>query len=146
MISRVLSADLPERIGDRVTIAGWLHRRRELKSVTFLIIRDRAGLAQVVLPPGQVTDLPEETVLRIEGLVTANEQAPGGAELSDPAVTALSGPASPPPFDLYRPPPTATLPTTPDPAPTTLRHPRLRAGFTLAAISAAGFRAALDSA
>jgi nondiscriminating aspartyl-tRNA synthetase len=146
MISRVLSAELPEHIGERVAIAGWLHRRRELKSVTFLIIRDRAGLAQVVLPPGQVTDLPEETVLRIEGLVTANEQAPGGAELSDPAVTALSGPASPPPFDLYRPALTATLPTILDHAPTTLRHPRLRAGFTLAAISAAGFRAALDSA
>ncbi len=51
MISRVLSAELPEHIGERVTIAGWLHRRRELKSVTFLILRDRAGLAQIVLPP-----------------------------------------------------------------------------------------------
>ena len=51
MISRILAAELPEHVGERVTIAGWLHRRRELKSVTFLIIRDRTGLAQVVLPP-----------------------------------------------------------------------------------------------
>jgi len=29
MISRVLSAELPEHIGERVTIAGWLHRRLE---------------------------------------------------------------------------------------------------------------------
>jgi aspartyl-tRNA synthetase len=58
MISRVLSADLPEHIGKRVTIAGWLHRRRELKSVTFLIVRDRSGVAQVVLPP-LAPDLPE---------------------------------------------------------------------------------------
>ena len=50
--SRVLAAELPEHIGERVTIAGWLHRRRELKSVTFLVIRDRSGLAQVVLPAG----------------------------------------------------------------------------------------------
>ncbi len=49
MDSRILAAELPAQIGQRVTIAGWLHRRRELKSVTFLIVRDRSGLAQVVL-------------------------------------------------------------------------------------------------
>ncbi len=144
MISRVLSADLPGHVGERVTIAGWLHRRRELKSVTFLILRDRAGLAQVVLPPGQAADLPEETVLQIEGTVTANDLAPGGAELTEPELTELSGPAQPPPFDLYRPTLTATLPTILDHAPTTLRHPLLRAGFEIAAASVAGFRGALD--
>jgi nondiscriminating aspartyl-tRNA synthetase len=144
MISRILSADLAEHVGERVTIAGWLHRRRELKSVTFLIIRDRAGLAQVVLPPAQAADLPEETVLQVEGLVTANDLAPGGAELTEPTLTELSGPAKPPPFDLYRPALTATLPTILDHAPTTLRHPLLRAGFEVAAASVAGFRAALD--
>jgi nondiscriminating aspartyl-tRNA synthetase len=144
MISRVLSADLPGHVGERVTIAGWLHRRRELKSVTFLIIRDRSGLAQVVLPPGQASDLPEETVVQVEGLVTANDLAPGGAELTEPVLTELSGPAVPPPFDLYRPTLTATLPTILDHAPTTLRHPLLRAGFEIAAASVAGFRSALD--
>jgi nondiscriminating aspartyl-tRNA synthetase len=144
MISRVLSADAPKHIGERVTIAGWLHRRREMKSVTFLIIRDRSGLAQVVLPAGTDVGLPEETVLQVEGLVTAKEQAPGGAELTQPKLTALSGPALPSPFDLYRPAVTATLPTILDHAPTTLRHPVLRAGFEISAASVAGFRKALD--
>jgi len=49
MISRVLAADLPSHVGAQVCIAGWLHRRRQLKSMTFLVIRDRSGLAQVVL-------------------------------------------------------------------------------------------------
>ena len=153
MISRVLSADLPAHVGHRVTIAGWLHRRRELKSVTFLIIRDRSGLAQVVLPrpdhdgpAADVTEAGEETVLQVDGLVVANAQAPGGVELTEPAVTMLSGPAEPPPFDLYRPTLTATLPTILDHAPTSLRHPQLRAGFEVAAASAAGFRVALDAA
>jgi nondiscriminating aspartyl-tRNA synthetase len=145
MISRVLAADLPEHVGEKVTMAGWLHRRRELKSVAFLILRDRSGLAQVVLPPGLADDIPgEETVLQVEGLVVASDQAPGGAELTDPVITRLSGPASPPPFDLYRPSLSATLPTILDHAPTTLRHPLLRAGFEVSAASAAGFRAALD--
>ncbi len=151
VISRVLSAELPEHIGERVTVAGWLHRRRELKSVTFLVIRDRAGLAQVVLPsvdaePATTGSASEETVLQVEGLVVANRQAPRGVELTEPTITRLSGPAQPPPFDLYRPALTATLPTILDHAPATLRHPQLRAGFEIAAASAAGFRAALDRA
>jgi len=143
MISRVLTAELPRHVGERVTIAGWLHRRRELKSVTFLIIRDRAGLAQVVLPTSEADAIGEESVLQVEGLVVASSQAPGGAELTEPVLTRLSGPVEPPPFDLYRPGVTAALPTILDHAPTTLRHPVLRGGFEVAAASAAGFRAAL---
>ena len=143
MISRVLSVELPQHVGERVAIAGWLHRRRELKSVTFLVIRDRAGLAQVVLPPAAAGEVGEETVLLVEGVVVANEQAPGGAEITEPVLTQLSDPADPPPFDLYRPAVTATLPTILDHAPTTLRHPVLRAGLQVAAASAAGFRAAM---
>ena len=145
MISRVMAAEVPEHVGERVIIAGWLHRRRELKSVTFLILRDSSGLAQVVLPAQARCEIPEETVLQVEGLVTASVQAPGGAELTKPTVTELSGPATPPPFDLYRPTLTATLPTILDHAPTTLRHPQLRAGFEISAAGAAGFRAALDA-
>jgi nondiscriminating aspartyl-tRNA synthetase len=103
----------------------------------------------VVLTAGQaaaqaVDALAEETVLTVSGKVTANPQAPGGAEITGPAVTALSDPAEPPPFDLYRPAVTAGLPTVLDHAPVTLRHARLRAGFEIAAASATGFRAAMD--
>jgi nondiscriminating aspartyl-tRNA synthetase len=163
MNPRILAAELPAQAGRRVTIAGWLHRRRELKSVTFLIVRDRSGLAQVVLRnpadagpsdagrddpepalAGGAAALPEETVIAVEGVVTANPQAPGGAEITDAVITPLSGPAAPPPFDLYRPAVNAPLPVILDHAPTTLRHPRLRAGFEIAAASVAGFRDALD--
>jgi len=150
MISRVLAADLPRHVGEQVRIAGWLHRRRELKSVTFLVLRDRSGLTQAVLPASAddaaepATDLPEETVIEVAGTVTASAQAPGGVELTEPVVTPLSAPAAPPPFDLYRPTVAASLPTVLDHAPTTLRHPVLKAGFEIAAASVAGFREAMD--
>src|ERR1700722_1753962 len=144
MISRVLAADLPALVGEHVMISGWLHRRRELRSVTFLVIRDRSGLAQVVQPGGG-PPIPEETVLQVEGTVTASAQAPGGAEITGPVITPLSAPAAPPPFDLYRPSVTAGLAAILDSAPTSLRHPALRAGFEIAAASVAGFRAALDA-
>jgi nondiscriminating aspartyl-tRNA synthetase len=147
MVSRVLAAELPAHVGKHVMLAGWLHRRRQLSSVTFLIVRDRSGLAQVVLRAGQdsspAAGLPEETVIQVTGSVVANPQAPGGAELTEPEITALSGPAAPPPFDLYRPTVSASLPTIIDHAPTTLRHPVLKAGFEIAAASVAGFRATL---
>jgi nondiscriminating aspartyl-tRNA synthetase len=147
---RVLAAGLSEHVGEQVAVAGWLHRKRQLKSVTFLIVRDRTGLAQVVLTSDQaatagVGDLPEETVIRVTGQVMANAQAPGGAEITDPALALAGEPAEPPPFDLYRPAVTAALPTVLDRAPVTLRHPVLRAGLEISAASVAGFRAVLDA-
>ncbi|MFE0024859.1 aspartate--tRNA(Asn) ligase [Amycolatopsis sp. NPDC059021] len=143
MIHRVLAADLPRHVGEHVEIAGWVHRRRPLKSVTFLVIRDRSGLAQVVGDPAGFPRLPEETVVRVRGRVTANAQAPGGAELTEPAVVAGPEPLRPPPFDLYRPAIPASLPTILDNAPVALRHPLLKARFTIAAASVAGFRESL---
>ncbi|NUR87609.1 MAG: aspartate--tRNA(Asn) ligase [Nonomuraea sp.] len=141
MISRVLSAELHEHAGERVTIAGWVHRRRQLKSVSFLIVRDRSGLTQVIASG----ELPvEESVVRVTGTVTANEQAPGGLELVEPEITVLSEPVKAPPFDLYRPTVPAGLPTILDHAPVALRHPRLRAAHEISARSVAGFRKALD--
>jgi nondiscriminating aspartyl-tRNA synthetase len=151
--ARVLTRDLIDHVGERVTIAGWLHRKRELKSVTFLIVRDRSGLAQVVLTATEherlrdslsQDSLAEETVVQVTGLVRPSVQAPGGAEITSPELAMLSDPAEPPPFDLYRPALTAALPTVLDHAPTTLRHPLIKAGLEIAAASVAGFRATLD--
>ncbi|GAB3884008.1 aspartate--tRNA(Asn) ligase [Kibdelosporangium lantanae] len=142
MISRVLAADLREHVGRHVRVAGWVHRRRELKSVTFLVLRDRSGLVQVVTSgPG----VPEETVVEVTGPVVASEQAPGGAEITSPEVRLLSEPAAQPPFDLYRPSVQATLPTILDNAAVALRHPVLRSRFETAAAGVAGFRSTLDS-
>jgi nondiscriminating aspartyl-tRNA synthetase len=70
--------------------------------MTFLVIRDRSGLAQAVLTsPERVAaaaELPEETVVAVTGTVVASDQAPDGAEISQPVITPLSGPEQPPPF------------------------------------------------
>ncbi|PZG15353.1 aspartate--tRNA(Asn) ligase [Nonomuraea aridisoli] len=142
MISRVLSAELAEHAGQRVTIAGWVYRRRRLKSVSFLIVRDRSGLAQAVAASG---DLPaEESVVQVTGTVAAGSQAPGGYELVAPEIEVLARPSAPPPFDLYRPVVSAALPTVLDHAPVALRHPMLRAPLEISAASVAGFRETLD--
>jgi nondiscriminating aspartyl-tRNA synthetase len=144
-MKRILSAQLPEYAGRSVTLAGWVHRRRLLKSVGFLVVRDRAGLAQVVAAPAALAEFPEETVVQVTGAAKANPAAPGGVEVVEPAIVALTDPAEPPPFDLYRPELTAALPTLLDHAPVALRHPQLRAVHQLSARAVAGFRRALDA-
>lgn len=38
---RTLSSALAGKVGQRVCVEGWVHRRRRLASVSFLIVRDR---------------------------------------------------------------------------------------------------------
>jgi nondiscriminating aspartyl-tRNA synthetase len=149
-MERVLVADLAGHVGERVTLAGWLHRRRELSRVTFLILRDRTGLGQVVVADAgqaaEVAELELESVVAVSGEVVASPQAPGGAELQAPEISVLAAPAEAPPLELWRPTLAVQLPRLLDLAPVALRHPRQRAVFQVAAASIAGFRAALDAA
>jgi nondiscriminating aspartyl-tRNA synthetase len=48
-MQRVLATELPAHIGSTVLLHGWVHRRRSLKSVSFLIVRDRTGLGPSVV-------------------------------------------------------------------------------------------------
>jgi nondiscriminating aspartyl-tRNA synthetase len=141
--------DLAAHAGERVTLMGWLHRRRGLSQVTFLIIRDRTGLGQVVVDDGalaeDVAGLVPETVLAVTGEVVKTAQAPGGAELHDPEIRVVAARAEPPPVELWRPTLNLQLPLLLDLAPLTLRHPRRQAVFRIAAASVAGFRQALDA-
>jgi aspartyl-tRNA synthetase len=68
------------QIGERVFLQGWVQRRRDLGGLLFLDLRDRSGVAQVVVRP---EDHPEivaalaavraEWVVEVEGEVVARE-------------------------------------------------------------------------
>ena len=125
-MQRILSTDLLRHTGATVTVAGWVHRRRLLKSVAFLIVRDAAGVAQVVVHDNgtraELERVPEESVVEVTATVAANPVAPGGVELIAPRLRVLSAVSVRLPFDLHRPALTATLPTQLDHAALALRH------------------------
>ena len=150
-LTRTLTSELPSvAAGDPVLLQGWLHRRRELAAVAFLVVRDRTGLAQVVVRPeealfGEISEMREETVYEVRGVAAANDAAPGGIEVVEATFTPLCDLAKPPPVELWRPKLNATLPTILDNAPVMWRHPVQRAGWELASAAMAGFRGALSS-
>ena len=145
-MERIWSTELKEHLGERVQLAGWLHRFRQLSHVSVLVLRDAKGLAQVVVEDQDLVErlagIHNESVLVVQGTVRAEPQAPGGVEVHDAAVELLV-PSAPPPFDLFRPTLKAQLPTILDYAPIALRHPRHRAYFEMASASMEGFRATL---
>jgi nondiscriminating aspartyl-tRNA synthetase len=147
--ARTLAAALPQAAPrSQVRLEGWVHRRRVLATVTFLVLRDRSGLGQVVVRDQQelqvARECGEETVISVTGVATRNPDAPGGVEVTEPRITLLSEPAQTPPVDLWRPTLDAGLATILDHAAVSWRHPARRAKWELAAASLRGFRAALD--
>lgn len=144
MSSRILSSQLPQHIGQRVALSGWLHRWRPMGAFGFAVLRDRSGLAQAVIDtPADLDGLYAESVVELSGEVVSAPQAPGGVELHHVTLTVISPAAEPPPFDLFRPSLNAQLPTLLDHAALTLRHPRQRALWQMADASMDGFRSAL---
>jgi nondiscriminating aspartyl-tRNA synthetase len=148
-VGRIWTTQIHEHAGQRVEIAGWVHRFRRLGAVSFLILRDGYGLAQVVVSDPDVTqELAQchaESVLTVRGTAIANQQAPGGIELHEPEIDIITRASDPPPFDLFRPEIPAQLPTILDHAPVSLRHPARRARVRLASSSVAGFRRTLEA-
>ncbi|HBA05458.1 MAG TPA: aspartate--tRNA(Asn) ligase, partial [Clostridium sp.] len=47
-MKRVLVNNLIDYMNKKVKISGWIYRIRKLKSISFIVIRDRTGLVQCV--------------------------------------------------------------------------------------------------
>lgn len=148
-MKRVLATELCTHAGERVRLSGWVHHARRLAHVTFLLLRDRGGISQVVVTDdtlrAELATLLPETVVEIDGDVVANPQAPTGLEIHNPVVHVVSVPAAAPPFELRRSTVPAQLSTILDHAAVSLRHPRRRAAATVAAAATRGFRDTLDT-
>lgn len=106
-MARTLIRDIPQHIGEQVTIEGWLHKKRLLGGLNFLTVRDRSGIAQNLIENKdeieKLRGMQIGTVVRFTGNVVADERAPGGAELHDVVVEVLSAVTEEPPIEVDKP-------------------------------------------
>ncbi len=149
-MERTLCAELGGRsatAGARVCLYGWVARVRRLGGLTFLVLRDRSGTAQVVLDgdgplAGPVP--PAEAIVCVHGLSRPEARAPGGVEVLAERLDVLARPERPPSLPLYREQLEASLDTVLDQRTLSLRHPRERAAFSVQAALLRGLRRHLD--
>ena len=104
---RILSKELKEHIGKQVMVQGWLHKKRLLGGLTFINLRDRGGLVQVVLKDKNEVEklrgLQIGTVLEVTATVKEEPRAPGGVELHDAKLTVMVPVTDEPPIEIDKP-------------------------------------------
>jgi len=106
-MTRTLIRDIASQTGGTVTIHGWLHKKRLLGGLNFITLRDRSGLAQGLIDNKdeleKLRGLQTGTVLALTGIVTADERAPGGAELHDVTVEVFVPVTAESPIEIDKP-------------------------------------------
>jgi aspartyl-tRNA synthetase len=95
-------------VGQEVVLNGWAHKVRDLGGVTFVDLRDRTGLVQLLIDPANVDpkDIRTESCLAIHGVVAMRDDSTKNPKMStgdvEIKVTAFEvlGPAKPLPFPV----------------------------------------------
>ena len=136
-------------VGRKVTLAGWVHRLRDLGRLTFVDLRDESGIVQLVfreLPDAH--GLSREDVIRIQGTVALRE-APnpdlptGEVEVEVEHLEILSQ-TQPLPFPVDEEPPRASEETRLRYRYLDLRRPRMQRNLRLRHRTTMAIRAYLD--
>jgi nondiscriminating aspartyl-tRNA synthetase len=148
-MTEIRTVEANNHIGEFVQLKGWLHNVRRLGGVNFIFLRDGWGTVQAVTEDeadlAPIADLALGTVVRLDGLVVANAQAPDGLELQQPRIEVVTPVTEAPPLPLNKRRLNAALPTLLDHAVVANRHPARRAVFRLSSGVMAGFRTTLTS-
>jgi len=97
MTDHVRIEDLPQRVGETVTVRGWVMTTRSSGKIAFVVLRDGTGYLQAVISKQGVAaavwdtvgGLAQESAIAVTGSVRADARAPGGVELQAVAVELL---------------------------------------------------------
>ncbi len=110
MLNRTLTKNLQNKVGETVTLAGWVATRRDHGKLIFLDLRDATGKVQMVVSSGEIHEIADtlrpEWVIEVKGQVRRRpekmvnpEITNGDIEIEIKEIKILNQ-ADTPPFDL----------------------------------------------
>ncbi len=98
---------MKDHVSKQVLIRGWLHKKRLIGGINFILVRDRSGLIQAVLQDEKEVEklrgLHIGTVLSVIGQAVKEPRAPGGAEIHNPQITVEAAVTDEPPIEIDKP-------------------------------------------
>jgi aspartyl-tRNA synthetase len=71
-MKRTLAIEVPLRIGEQITISGWVHSRRDHGGLIFIDVRDHTGILQLVINPEHAESFKVAEELRDEFVIKAS--------------------------------------------------------------------------
>jgi nondiscriminating aspartyl-tRNA synthetase len=144
-MNRTLAEQTVKLVEQEVLLKGWVRTKRDHGKLTFVDLRDRSGIVQLV-GYQKMSDLSLEDVIEVKGKVkersakTINSQlATGMVEVEVVEYRVLAS-AKPLPFDMSKDELNLELPTLLDHRALTLRHPKVQAIFKVQAVVIDSFR------
>ena len=87
MQNRILVSETSAKIGEKITVAGWVHARRDHGGLIFIDLRDFYGITQVVFKPEnkklseKAAELRKEFVVSVKGKVSVRPKGMENKEL-----------------------------------------------------------------
>lgn len=106
-MQRILAADVVKHAGKSVSVQGWLHKKRLLGGLTFILVRDRSGVVQVVVKDKdeleKLRGLQIGTVLEVEGTSKKEPRAQGEAEIHNPKLQIIVPVTDESPIEIDKP-------------------------------------------
>ncbi len=150
--TRVLAKEALEKVGEEVTLFGWVHTVRAHGNIAFLDLVDRSGLIQVGAFDKELatklSSLNQQDVVKVLGVVKKRDEkyinpkvSTGTVEIEAKKVEIVSK-SETLPFDMGGKDLSLQLPTLLDYRSLTLRHPSVKVIFQVQAAIAEGFRRA----
>ncbi len=102
-------SEIGDKVGKKVSLRGWIHRKRGSGKITFVVLRDHSGIVQISLKKESlpekewkvVDEVTVESSVSVNGTVVEDKRAPTGYEIQASGIQLISN-SEPYPITEYQ--------------------------------------------
>jgi nondiscriminating aspartyl-tRNA synthetase len=148
-MERTISNKLSGSVDKIVKLQGWLHTVRKLGNISFVILRDRGGLAQIVVEQeseiAKLDNIYTGSIITVTGKCVASPKSKYGYEIQNGTIEVDVPVNYPSPIDITKEDINAELDTALNHRPVYMRHPKIASIFRVQAGILKAFRNSMEA-